>query len=163
LRILPLLAVTLIASFTFAQAEQQVAAARVPHAGLSVGGGDKALESELVGNEQRLADSEKSKDAQFLQQALADDFIYVAYNGLVFTKDRIVKDLQYIDINEYRMENFKVRVLSPDAALLTHDLMVQGAIGGHDLPRRQYASSVWVRKGDHWIAVLHQETPARHP
>jgi hypothetical protein len=145
-----------------AEAQKQVADVKAPHADLSVGEGTKTLESELVTAEQRLVDSEKKKDSQTLQQALAEDFIYVAYNGLVFTKDRIVKDLQYIDINESQMENFKVRKLGADAAVLTYDLIVHGAIGGHELPRRMYASSVWVHRGDRWVLVLHQETPAHH-
>ena len=55
-----------------------------------------------------------------------------------------------------------VRPLGPDAALLTYDLMVHGAIAGHQLPQRLYASSVWVQRNGHWLAVLHQETPAHH-
>ena len=136
---------------------------KTPRAEMAAGEGDKSLESELVASEQRVADSEKNKDRQGLLQALADDFIYVAYNGLVFTKDRIVKELQYINIDQSQMENFKVRQLEPGAAILTYDLMVRGAIAGHDLPQRMYASSVWVRRAEHWILVLHQETPARHP
>jgi hypothetical protein len=143
----------------------QVAAlnAKSPRADLAVGAGDKTLESELVASEQRVADSEKNKDRETLLQTLADDFIYVAYNGLVFTKDRIVKELPYINIDQSQMENFKVRQLEPGAAILTYDLMVRGAIAGHDLPQRMYASSVWVRRSEHWILVLHQETPAHHP
>ena len=129
---------------------------------LMVGEGPKSLESELVGNEQRIADSEKNKDQSFLAEALADNFIYVAYNGLVLTKDKIVQSLKFLDISNYQMENFKLRSLDENSAVLTYDLIIEGAIGGRELPHRQYASSVWVRKAGHWIMVLHQETPAKH-
>lgn len=129
---------------------------------LYVSSGDKSLENTLVGNEKQLAESEKTKDPTFLKKALANDMIYVAFNGLVFTKDKIVRDLTWIDVNTYNMENFKVRQLGRDAALLTYDLVEKGNIAGHGLPRKSYASSVWVRKSGKWILVFHQDTPAHH-
>jgi len=129
----------------------------------AVGTGSKELENQLVKNEERLASSEKDNDPDFLRKALADDLIYVAFNGWVFTKDKIVRDVRYIDVDQYKMENFKVRHLGPDSAVLTYDLMTKGAIAGRRLPHQLYAASVWVKKGDHWILALHQETPAHHP
>ena len=128
-----------------------------------VGKGTKALENQLVNNEKRLASSEKNNDTAFLKRALADDLIYVVYNGWVFTKAKIVNDVRYIDIHQYKMENFKVRQLGDDSALLTYDLIIQGNIAGRQLPHQLYAASVWVKKGPEWILVLHQETPAHHP
>src|SRR5689334_11305939 len=140
-------AVSLLGVMAQGQAPQQVATSKTASADVSGSAGEKALESQLVANEQQLADSEKKKDEQVLQQSLAEDFIYVAYNGLVLTKDKIVKSLKYIDIADSQMENFKVRQIGPDAAVLTYDLMVHGAIAGHQLPQRLYASSVWMQKG----------------
>ena len=146
----------------FAQPQQDISAMRAGFFSEVAGTGTKALQNQLVANEQRLAQSEQNKDRAFLQQALADDFIYVAYNGLVFTKDKIVRAVKYMDISHYKMENFKVRSLGPQAAVLTYDLLIQGNVAGRELPQKEYASSVWIAKGGHWIAVLHQETPA-HP
>jgi hypothetical protein len=129
----------------------------------TVSDGTKGLENQLVKNEKRLATSEENNDGAFLKRALADDVIYVVYNGWVFTKDKILRDVRYIDIHQYKMENFKVRQLDRGAALLTYDLIVQGNIAGHQLPHQLYAASVWVKKGSGWILVLHQETPAHHP
>jgi hypothetical protein len=156
-----MLALALAPAFAQSQQEKSAIPAKTFFSQVA-GSGSKALENQLVGNEQRLAQSEQKKDRAFLREALADDFIYVAYNGLVFTKEKIVQAVKYMDIDNYKMENFKVRSLGPQAAVLTYDLKVQGNVAGRELPQKEYASSVWVAKGGHWIAVLHQETPAHH-
>ncbi len=156
------LMLTLLPAFLHAYQDSPPKDSASGHAGHRVGTGTKALENQLVGNEQRLAESEKTRDKQLLEQALADDFIFVAYNGEVFTKPKIVQAAKYMDISQYRMQNFKVRVLGPQSALLTYDLLVQGNIAGKELPQKEYASSVWVAKDGRWILVFHQETPAHH-
>ncbi len=157
------LAVVVVLLCVFHPAFAQEKPSRSPdRSGQEAGTGTKALENQLVNNEQRLAQSEKNKGREFLRQTLADDFIYVAYNGEAFTKDKIVQAVKYMDISNYRMENFKVRVLGRQAALLTYDLLVQGNVGGHQIPQKEYASSVWVAMRGRWTLVFHQETPARH-
>ncbi len=125
-------------------------------------GGPDPLRDELVRDEQMVADAQEQKNANVLRQALADDFLYVAYNGLVFTKPQIVKDLKYMDVSRYRMQNFKVRRLGSAAALLAYDLDIGGSIAGQDMPAKQYASSIWMNRSGRWVLIFHQETPANH-
>ncbi len=120
------------------------------------------LREQLNKQEQGLATAEKNQDKQYFQRVLDDQLIYVAYNGLVFTKAKILQSLNYIDVSRYSIENMKVRPLGPDAGLLTYDLRLSGSIAGHDLPAKQYASSVWLRRGPEWILIFHQSTPAHH-
>ncbi len=120
------------------------------------------LRDELVRSEHILAEAQQQKNANLLRATLADESLYVAYNGLVLTKTQIVKDLKYIDVSRYQMKNFKVRRLGPAAALLTYDLDTSASVGGQDVPAKQYASSVWMNRGGHWVLIFHQETPAHH-
>ena len=120
------------------------------------------VDSAIYNQEHALAKAEQQQDRQFFSSILDDGLIFVAFNGLVFTKADIVKDLNYIDVSHYDMKNLKVRRLGHDAALVTYDLQLKGSIAGHDLPPRQYASSVWVRHGGNWKLMFHQSTPANH-
>ncbi len=123
---------------------------------------NKGLENELVANEKELAQAEKQKNTSFFQKSLADDFIEVAYNGMVFTKPQVLKDMKYVDLSQYSMENFKLRRLGQSAALLTYDLDQQAKVAGHGTPQKQYASSVWISENGQWKLLFHQATPAEH-
>lgn len=123
---------------------------------------DQQLHDVLYEQEQHLASAEKRKDKSYFEHALDDELIYVAYNGLVFTKAKIVESLNYIDVARYSIQNMKVRALGADAGLVTYDLQLNGSIAGHDLPAKQYASSVWLKRHGDWVLVFHQSTPAHH-
>jgi hypothetical protein len=112
--------------------------------------------------EHQLAKAEKQHNKKFFETSLDNGLVYVAYNGLVFTKEKLLSSMQYIDVNHYAMENFKTRALGPDAALVTYDLKINAQIAGSQLPAKQYASSVWVRNGNGWQLIFHQTTPAQH-
>lgn len=125
-------------------------------------GSANTLHDQLVNNEKQLTNAEVKKSAPFFQKALAPDFIDVAYNGLVLTKETILKNLQYVNVNGAQMKNFKLRRLGKDAALITYDLDEQASVAGHKTPQKQYASSVWIDQNGHWLLVFHQVTPAEH-
>lgn len=120
------------------------------------------LRDQVYNLEHDLAAAEVKQDRDFFQNSLADNFIFVAHNGLVFTKQQIVGSLRYIDVQRYEIQNMKVRQLGPDAALATYDLNIRGDIAGEHLPAKQYASSVWVKTPEGWRLIFHQSTPARH-
>jgi hypothetical protein len=47
--------------------------------------------------------------------------------------------------------------------LLTYDLRINEKVAGHQVPQKQYASSVWVKDGGQWKLLFHQgTTPANH-
>jgi hypothetical protein len=126
------------------------------------GGSSSSFETAMWNQEQGLAKAEMQQDRAYFEKTLDDKLIYVTFNGVVLTKDKIVKGLNYIDVSHYTIENMKVRVLGTDAALVTYDLKVKGNVAGHDLPAKQYASSVWVNESNHWQLIFHQVTPAHH-
>jgi hypothetical protein len=119
------------------------------------------IQTEIYNQEHQLANAEKTKDRHYFEKTLDDKLIFVVYNGLVFTKQKIVQDLTYIDVTRYSIANMKVRALGPEAALATYDLDLNGSIAGHALPTKQYASSVWLKNGE-WRLKFHQSTPAHH-
>jgi hypothetical protein len=124
--------------------------------------GAGSFRDQLVNNEKALAEAQTQKKAAALQEMLDPNLIFVAFNGMVFTRQQLVAKVQYIDVSQYDMENFKVRRLGPNACLLTYDLRVKASVAGHNLPDKEYASSLWLRHGRGWQLVFHQETPAHH-
>lgn len=125
--------------------------------------GKKTLENQLANDEQQLVRAERQHDTSAFNRLLRDDLIYVAFNGWVFTKKELLSKMQYIDVEKYDPENMKVRLPSGNTALITYDLKAKASIAGHELPKSQYVSSLWVRKGSEWQLLFHQATPATHP
>lgn len=122
-----------------------------------------SLEKQLTDHELALVQAEKHHDNAAFNRLLDDRLIYVAFNGWVFTKKDVISKMHYIDVEKYDPENIKVRLPSRDTALITYDLKAKASIAGHGIPKSQYVSSLWVRKGDQWQLLFHQATPATHP
>lgn len=124
---------------------------------------ETGLRDTLAQNEQALIQAEKQHDAATFHKLLRDDLIYVAFNGWVFTKKELIAKMHYIDVQRYTPENIKLRLPSPNIALITYDLTAKANIAGHNLPHKQYVSSLWVKNSGEWQLLFHQATPATHP
>lgn len=122
----------------------------------------KPVENTAFNLEHKLAQAEKQGDKAFFEHTLDPALLYVAYNGLVFDKNRLLASMKYVDVNNYSMENLKIRQLGPDAVLVTYDLRINAKVAGTHLPQKQYASSVWLKRTAAWKLVFHQATPADH-
>ncbi|HET9181713.1 MAG TPA: nuclear transport factor 2 family protein [Candidatus Angelobacter sp.] len=120
------------------------------------------LQATVYNLEHKLAVAEKQQDKHFFQQVLDNNLVYVAYNGLVFNKAKLLTSMKYVDVNNYSIKNLKVRSLGPQAALATYDLDINAKVAGTKLPHKQYASSVWLRNAGGWKLLFHQATPADH-
>ncbi|MGH9568517.1 MAG: DUF4440 domain-containing protein [Candidatus Angelobacter sp.] len=120
------------------------------------------LKNVVFNMEHELATAEKQQNHAFFNRTMDKGLVYVAYNGLVFDKAKLLSSMKYVDVNRYSMENFKVRELGPDAALVTYDLKINADVAGKQLPEKQYASSIWLHTGEGWKLIFHQATPAHH-
>ncbi len=125
--------------------------------------GHSRLHDEIIAQEEALATAERKRDHAFFEKSLADNLVYVVFNGWVFDKDKIISGLDQLEIADLKMENYKVLPLAANAVLLTYDLLMKASLDGHELPQKNYASSVWENRDGHWQLVFHQVTPARHP
>lgn len=121
-----------------------------------------AVHDQVYDLEHKFGQALVHKDKEFLASRLADNLIEIAWDGMVFTKDKILSDLAYLHVGRYQIRNIKFRSLGSEAALLTYDLTTQASTAGKRAPARQYASSIWVKQNGVWRLLMHQSTPARH-
>lgn len=133
-----------------------------PPADVSPGAVGESEQNEIYNLEHRFGEALVKKDKHFLTEHLADNLVEIAWNGLVFTKSKLLSDLGYIDVQQYKISNVKFRELDRGAVLLTYDLEIAANAAGHDAPSREYASSVWVKRDGRWLLQMHQSTPADH-
>jgi hypothetical protein len=57
-------------------------------------------------------------------------------------------------------KNAHVRMLGDDVAIVAYPVKEDMRFGGKDLHLEAYDSTVWVRRGENWVAALHTETIA---
>jgi len=111
----------------------------------------------ITAQEKQVWDKIKNKDADGFAGMLADDFIYIAADG-VYDKAGTVNGVKDLEITDLTLSDWKVVMLDKDAAAVTYTVSMKGTSGGKAMPdSTQRASSAWVKRGDKWVAVYHQE------
>ncbi len=118
------------------------------------------LQHELTEMETMLWDAWKNKDIKPFETNLAADSVMVGDMG-VGGKGSIAQDIKGCDIKSFKLSDWKMTKINTSAALLIYKGWQDGSCGGTTLPANVWASSIWVKRKDVWVAVFHQETPAK--
>jgi hypothetical protein len=123
---------------------------------------NKALEDKIIANEKQAWEAIKKRATRAHGKQLADDYLGVGDTG-VNTKSEWLSALKEAkwSLDDYSMDNVKVSELSKDVALITYKVEQKGMYGGENFSEPAYASTVLVRRGGNWLAVLHQQTPVK--
>jgi hypothetical protein len=74
-----------------------------------------------------------------------------------------LKDLEDMpcEVKSYELSDLKVVFLNSSAALLTYKSTQDATCGGTQVPPAVWASSAYVMRSGKWLAISHQETPAK--
>jgi hypothetical protein len=118
------------------------------------------LQKELSDMETDLWTAFKNKDPKPFEMHLGADALVVDSGG-VSGKNMIGEGLKMCDIKSFTLSDWKMTKLSASTVLLTYKGTQEGTCGGAPIPGTVWASSVWMKRKDAWVAVLHQETAAR--
>ena len=123
--------------------------------------GTASLTELLLAREKSLPEAQKRKDVDFFKNITTDDFIEVAPDAKVYSKQEMMEGLNVVDLQNYSMYDARVIPLNHSAAVVTYDAIVQMAIGDERAPRYQHVSSVWVNQGGKWLLKFQQATAAQ--
>ncbi len=136
------------------------ASAKTEKSGTSAAAGAPLTEL-LLAKEKSLPEAQKRKDVDFFKNITTDDFLEVAADAKVYTKDEMMEALNVVDLQNYSMYDAKVIPLNDNAAVVTYDAIVQMSVGDERAPRYQHVSSVWVNQGGKWLLKFQQATAAQ--
>ena len=150
------LLVFVFATFCFAQ-EPTASATPKPKAPRVT---KEMLQKQLSDTETALWTAWKNKDAAPFQTHLADDTVMVGDMG-VAGKSSVTGEIKGCDVKSFSLSDWKMTKMTTTATLLTYKATQEGTCGGVTLPASVWASSVWVKRKNVWVAVFHQETPAK--
>jgi hypothetical protein len=123
--------------------------------------GSASLTELLLSQEKSLPEAQKRKDVEFFKNITTDDFLEVAADAKVYSKDEMLEGLNVADLQNYSIYDAKVLLLNENAAVVTYDAIVQMTIGDEHAPRYQHISSVWVNQGGKWLLKFQQATAAQ--
>ena len=121
--------------------------------------GNAALADAATAKEKQIWDALKNRDHDAFAKMLASDFVYVS-SDVVADKAGTVSGLKEFAPTEVTLSDWKTVVLDEDAVVVTSKVNVKGTSGGQPLPPGALrASSAWVKRGEEWVAVYHQDVP----
>jgi hypothetical protein len=86
---------------------------------------------------------------------LANDFQEFGSSGATFDKRETVQVLKRKSPERLSIQNFRIRVLAPNAVLTTYRSTHTGALGR---VKQFLRSSIWRKQDEEWRLVFHQGT-----
>ena len=119
-----------------------------------------ALREQIISKEREELDSLKAGDMKAFASLIADDAVFLDPHGSA-GKDEVVKQSSAFKLLEYSMEDVKFVPISPKSGVIAYKLVEKGASHGKEFSAQVYASAVWTQRGDKWVCLFSQETPAR--
>lgn len=121
-------------------------------------------DDEVIAFERAAWDAVKRKDTDAFAAMLADEYVYVAPNG-IHNKAETVEIVKNVEsITELSLSDFKVVKADKDAAVVTYTLDVKGTFkGGRPITSPARHSSALMMRGGKWVGVYHQSTKVETP
>jgi ketosteroid isomerase-like protein len=115
---------------------------------------------ELVALETKAFDAWKNKDRKFFENFLTDDFVGLGPTGRM-DRASLIKDIvdTKCDIKSFSFSDAQMTPAGADAAVLTLKAAEDYSCEGKKAPPATWAATVYVRRGDQWKAIYHNEIP----
>jgi len=131
-------------------------------AGIAFAQDKAALDKALIANEHKVNEAVAKNDkAAFTALVAADGW---AADGTGFMKNSdFIPMIDQVKVKSYKISDEKVQWVDANTAIVGYLWEGSGTFQGQPFPSKVYASTVWTKKGDKWIAVYHQESEAAKP
>ena len=118
-----------------------------------------ALDKALIANENKVAEALMKKDKGAFSALVSANGWSIDGNGFMKTSD-LTAALDQLVIKSYKISEERISWVDPNTAVLAYKWTGSGTFAGQPFPSTVYASTVWTKKADKWVAVFHQETEA---
>jgi hypothetical protein len=132
------------------------ASAKADKAMAAEGPSDSAIEDQ----EKAVWEAYKKKDADGFKNFFASNYQGVYAEGIEGVSDE-VSDLKKSEVKSYSLSSMKVVRPTKTSALVTYKVDLQGTYDGKEFSGTYHTASLWVKRGDKWLAILH--TQAKQP
>ncbi|HTM24913.1 MAG TPA: nuclear transport factor 2 family protein [Vicinamibacterales bacterium] len=131
-------------------------------AGMAAAQDKAALEKTLIANEHKINEAVAKADRAGFTALTASDGLSADGNGFMKIGD-FTPIMDQAKIQTWKISDEKVQWVDANTAIVAYVWTGSGTFQGQRVPPKTYASTVWTKKGDKWIAVYHQESEAAKP
>ncbi|EGW38663.1 DUF4440 domain-containing protein [Desulfosporosinus sp. OT] len=114
------------------------------------------LYEQIYNLEDRLLQPEIRRSREEISMLLADDFVEFGVSGRTFAKLQVVEELPHSPAVPVIIEDFQVKVLSPDVVLATYRAVKPNE--SREEMRNSLRSSIWKFFDGRWQIFFHQGT-----
>lgn len=119
-------------------------------------------EQELIAIDKQWGDAGLKGDSAVLERILADDFIGNSPTGVATKAQNIAEaktNAPNITNATYVADEYTVRFLDPNTAVMTHRAVEKGLNKGKEYSDQHLSMHVWVKRDGRWQVVASQATP----
>jgi hypothetical protein len=97
-------------------------------------------------------------NAEAFGRLLTPDYVCIEPTGVLVNKEGNIAELAALTFSSYQIQDPQVRVLSPKTALIVARVRYEGTVHGQKIAGETLSATVWVKRGDEWLAQFHSET-----
>ena len=121
-------------------------------------------EGRIIALESAWDQAEQNKDAAALANLLADNIVYVDYDGSLSTKQQFLADVKSADITgeQIKNEGVTVHLYGNNVAVSTGIYRDKGMEKGKAFSRRGRFINVWMNQNGKWQCIASQSTLIAH-
>jgi len=113
-------------------------------------------DSAIQDQEKAVWEAYKAKDADKFKSFFTSDYQGVYAEGMEGVKDELA-DMKKSEIKSYSLSGEKVVRPTKTSALITYKVELSGSYDGKDFSGTYNTASLWVKRGDKWLAILHTQ------
>ena len=148
-RFLALIVVVITAAhFPYAQAQKKAA-----------GPGETSVGEMLIALEKETWELYKKKDVKALTELTPADFYDIYSDGTVVNKERWLRDMLGADVKDSTLSDFKVIMLTKDAAVVVYTAVAHGTQDGKEVSIHNAVTSCWAKRNGRWLNIFYRENP----
>ena len=118
------------------------------------------LDKALIANERKMNEAFAKGDKAGFTALVSPTSVSVDANGFAKGSDLLAM-FDQAKITSWAISDEKVTWVDPNTAIVTYKWTGAGTFMGQPIPAATYASTVWTKKGDKWLAVFHHESEAK--
>jgi hypothetical protein len=128
----------------------------VAHAGTPQQSNLTSLQQELISTQKAFQSAQQRGDAEYVKNAVADDFLSIEANGNSSGKKELVGEIHPPERPEPSpiLYDFNVIQLGDGCAVVTYNAVFPGS----QLEKYQHVSDTWVKQGGEWKLKFQQST-----
>jgi ketosteroid isomerase-like protein len=115
---------------------------------------------EVENLEQQIYDAMRNGDVSVIERLIADDMLFTAHTGQVFTKEMDIQAYKagIIKVDSVTPSEQVIKVVNDHTAAVSVLLEISGVFGGQPASGKFRFMRVWLKKENSWQAVVGQST-----